>query len=283
MVPRSAKDDLHGFYDIPPNETRNAPFDFWVYPPVAKAREKVNAHAVIFVDQFGNRHTVRKVTFISHDVEQSKPAKRPQELVYEITDPVEKEVVSVLKSELARYEMCGRRVGGLGSVHLVYRGRSATGVGTDSWIADSPANQLIVSDPGEAALHSDNFDALVSYYDHLTKDEERSRFIAALTNRLDGGKGYLEVSYFIVFVLLKLGHLESALKKAKQDLPPGEQKAFGLSNILMLLNGMLKYRHPDFTSNMLDQIERFIHDLNEHPFLIPQKLSAIRASRLATN
>jgi hypothetical protein len=43
---------------------------------------------------------------------------------------------------------------------------------------------------------------------------------------------------------------------------------------------MLRYRHPDFTSEMLDEIERFLDGLNEHPFQIPEKLAAIRAARL---
>ena len=281
MVPRSAKDNLHGFYDIPPNETRNAPFDFWIYPPVAKVGEDFTARSVTFIDQFGNRHSVKKVTFRPHDADRPKPPKRPAEFAYEIADPVEKEVVSALQSELARYQMCGRTVGGLGSVHIVYRGRTFTGVGTDSWTPDSPINQLIVSDPDAASLCSDNLDAVVAYYNRLRTDDERDRFIAALTERLDAEKGYLEVAYFAVCVLLKIGQLGRALQKAKQDLPAGEQKAFGLSNVLMLLNGLLKYRHPDFTSEMLDEIERLIHNLNEHPFLIPQKLSAIRTSRLA--
>lgn len=281
MVPRSAEDNLHGFYDIPPNETRNAPFDFWVYPPVAKVREDFIAHSVTLIDQFGNRHSVRGVIFGYLDADQPKPPKRPEELVYKIADPVEKEVVSVLQSELARYQNCGRRVGGLGSVHLVYQGRSFRGVGGDSWTPDSPIDQSIVSDPEAASICSDNLDALVGYYNRLTTDSERDRFVAALTNRLHADKGYLEVAYFIVCVLTKIGQFSRALQKVKQDLPAGEQKAFGLSNVLMLLNGMLKYRHPDFTSEMLDEVERLIHNLNEHPFLIPQKLSAIRTNRLA--
>ena len=48
----------------------------------------------------------------------------------------------------------------------------------------------------------------------------------------------------------------------------------------MLLNGLLKFRYPDFTSEMLDEIERMIHGLTEHTFLIPAKIAAIRASRL---
>ncbi len=221
------------------------------------------------------------MTFKSRDTDQRKPPKRPAELVCEIADTIEKEVVSVLQSELARYQMCGRRVGGLGSVHLVYQGRSFTGVGGDSWKPDLPINQLIVSDPDTASLRSDNLDALVSYYDRLSTDDERDRFIAALTNRIHADKGYLEVAYFIVCVLLKVGQLGPALQKAKEDLPVGEQEAFGLSNVLMLLNGLLKYRHQDFTREMLDEIERLIRNLNEHPFLIPEKLSTIRTSRLA--
>ena len=57
--------------------------------------------------------------------------KEPEEFPYKIADPIEKEIVSVLKAELGRYQMCGRSVGGLGSVHIVYQGRSFTGVGGD--------------------------------------------------------------------------------------------------------------------------------------------------------
>jgi hypothetical protein len=71
------------------------------------------------------------------------------------------------------------------------------------------------------------------------------------------------------------------MSAASKALPAGESKVFGLSNILMLLNGLLKYRHPDFTNQMLDEIERMIHGLDEHPFLIPTKIAAIRARRLS--
>lgn len=48
----------------------------------------------------------------------------------------------------------------------------------------------------------------------------------------------------------------------------------------MLLNGLLRYRHPDFTNEMLDDIERFLVGLKKHPFQIPEKLAAIRTARL---
>ncbi len=52
------------------------------------------------------------------------------------------------------------------------------------------------------------------------------------------------------------------------------------NNVLMLLDGLLRYRHPDFTNEVLDDVERFLDGLNEHPFQIPEKLAAIRTSRL---
>ncbi len=47
-----------------------------------------------------------------------EPARPAMELVSSISNPVEKEVATVLQAELSRYEKCGRRVGGLGSVRF---------------------------------------------------------------------------------------------------------------------------------------------------------------------
>lgn len=271
MVSRALHDNMHGMYDIQPNETRNISFDFWVYPPVVAATDHFTAHSVIFHDQFGNRHSVKRVQFLS-DAPRTVPPKEPEEFPYAIEDPVEKEVVSVLKAELSRYQMCGRSVGGLGSIHIIYRNQSLKGVGSDSWTPDSPINQLIVADPDTASLKSDNLDALVAFYSGFKEDEERQRFVKALLDRLDAGRGYLAVSYFIVCVLWKVGAFADALEKARRDLPPGEGRLFGLSNVLMLLNGLLKYQHNAFTNQMLDEIERLTHGLNEHTFMIPGKI-----------
>lgn len=280
MVSRQLHENMYGMYDILPNETRNLSFDFWIYPPVVASTKPFVAHTVSFFDQFGNRHTVKRVQFLSDAPKNPSSPKEPEEFPYTIADPIEKEVVSVLKAELNRYNMCGRSVGGLGSIHIIYQGHSITGVGGDSWTPNLPANQLIVSDPETANLKSDNVDALIGYYSRLTSNNERQRFVKALLNRLDAKNGYLAVSYFIVCVLWRVGSLVESLQKAKRDLPVGEEKVFGLSNVLMLLNGLLRYRHPDFTNQMLDEIERLTHGLNEYAFMIPGKIAAIRASRL---
>ncbi len=207
-----------------------------------------------------------------------EPAKSPFEMVSSISNPIEKEVATVLQAELAQYEKCGRRVGGLGSVHFVIDNRELVGVGADSWNPSSPKNQSISANPDACDLQSDNLDALTAFYEGLSATE-KEQFVLALLARMDG-KAYLPVTYFIVCVLWKIGRLKDALEKAKANLHHGEIKVFGLSNALMLLNGLLRYRHPDFTDEMLDDIERFLVGLKEHPFQIPEKLAAIRTARL---
>jgi hypothetical protein len=279
-VSRQLHENMYGMYDIEPHETRNLSFDFWVYPPVASPAEAFIPRQVIFFDQFGNCHSVKRLVFRSDAPKKETALKEPEEYLYAINDPIEQQVASVLKAEIRRYQVCGRRAGGLGSVHIVYRGKAMRGVGSDSWMPDSPENQLIAQDPESASLSSDNLDALIRVYESYESDDERERFVKALLDRLEPGRGYLSVSYFIVCVLWKAGFLSQALEKAKRDLPIGETKVFGLSNVLMLFNGLLRYRHNDFTSSMLDEIERFAHGLDEHTFLIPEKIAAIRAMRL---
>jgi len=86
------------------------------------------------------------------------------------------------------------------------------------------------------------------------------------------------VCYFIVAVLWRVGRLDEALSKAVKKLQ-GE-KQFSFSNILLLCNGLLKYRHPDFPNQTHDLIERAREAPSEHPFKIPEKIAAIRTSRL---
>ena len=229
LFSRSWRENMYGMYDIPPGETRDVSFDFWVYPPVEKPENAFAACAVVFIDQFGNRHKMKRVSFRSTAADHSPKPKEPEEFPYEIADPVEKEIVSVLKAELGRYRMCGRTTGGLGSVHIVYAGQSFTGVGNDSWTPNSPLNQVIAADPEGADLNSDNMEALVAFHQSLASEEERARFVQALLDRLDPKKGYLSVSYFIVAVLFSVGALPEALQKARRDLPAGESKVFGLS------------------------------------------------------
>lgn len=237
-------------------------------------------HAVISVaDDEGNEQRIKTALRGAPPPKPAEPA-IPLEKAFLISNPVEKEIASVLQSELSRYDKNGRQRGGFGSIHIVYQGRMLTGFGQDSWNPDSPKNQSIVESSGTAELHSDNLAALLAFYQGLSTDSEKEKFASSLLDRLDADKGYLRVSYFIVCVLWKTGHLNDALNKAS-SLPEDEMKVFGLSNILYMINGLLRYQHTDFTPEMLDQIERFTHVLKkERSFQIPEKIAAIRATRL---
>jgi hypothetical protein len=228
MVARKWLENMYGLYEIPAGETRDVSFDFWVEPPTVKPTQEFIAHSVIFFDQLGNRHPVRRLGFRSTASDLRSPPKEPEEFPYQISDPIEKEVVSVLRAELGRYAMCGRTVGGLGSVHIVYQGRPFTGMGTDSWNPNSSVNQVIVSDPDAASVRSDNLEALMSFYKGFESDAQRALFVQCLLDRLEADRGYLGVSYFIVAVLWSVGSLAPALDKAKRDLPEDENRVFGL-------------------------------------------------------
>jgi hypothetical protein len=177
---------------------------------------------------------------------------RPKlELVSSIADPVERNVVSVLQAEFPEYDRNGRTVGGLGSLQFL-------------------TNEL----------RSANLEALMAAYQDLSSSQQ-DHFTSALVTRLDGD-AYLRISYFIVAGLWKIGKLKPAMEKAKASLPQGEIKVFGLSNVLMFLDRLLRYCERDFTDEALDDIEQFVSGLNEHPFQIPEKIASIRTARLTT-
>lgn len=230
-------------------------------------------------DEDGNEQRVR---VLCRGARKPKPGDKPLplETLHEINNLIEKDVAAVLQAEVSRYEKNGRDGGGLGSVHLLYRGKVMSSFCGDSWTPHSPANQEIAGDPQDAALRSDNLDALQALFARLTTDDERELFTNALLDRLDEGRGYARVAYLIVCMLWKMGLLEEALEAAKFGLQENDTKTYGLSNVLMMFNGLLRYRHPDFTQLMLDALERFLQGSDEYPFRIPQKIAAIRARRV---
>jgi hypothetical protein len=204
----------------------------------------------------------------------------PLEALHKISDSIEKDVAAVLQEEMNRYEKNGRDGGGLGSVHLLYHNRVMQSFTGDSWTPHSPANQEVAADPEHATLRSDNLDALNAVFARLSTDQERERFTNVLLDRLNEDKGYARIAYLIVCMLWQIELLEEALEAAKFGLQENDMKTYGLSNVLMMFNGLLRYRHPDFSDQMLDMLERFLQGSDEHSFRIPQKIAAIRSRRL---
>jgi hypothetical protein len=234
---------------------------------------------IVMVDQYGNEHKVKKARFRSPSKRVPKETPPPQEQIHEISNPVEKKVVSVLKSEVNRYEECGRRVGGLGSIQTVSKDSIAKGVPSDSRPSDSPNEWRIETNSEATTIVSDNATALLGLYGSLQSSDEKKVFADSLTNRIWRTSEYAPIGYFIFFVLFRIGRTAEALAKAKRDLM--DDKAWGFSDLLRLLSGLLKVEHRRFSDDMLDQVERFVENVQEDTFLIPERIAAIHALRLA--
>lgn len=264
--------------EVPPGKTRLVRATIFINSMPKNLNKSLKIKLGI-TDEEGNEQKI-KILFKPINPGISKQ-KKYLETPFSITNKIEKQIASVLQSELALYEKCDRKVGGLGSIHLNYPGYiNKPGVGHDSWNSNSPNNQNISKNPETASLHSENLDTLLKFYKQLSK-EEQIQFVSYLVDRLDKDKGYLSVSYFIVCVLWKIGELNQALEKAKMALPEEETKVFGLSNVLKMLNGLLYHRHPDFSDEILDMIEQFVSGLKrEHTYSILVKINAIRTLRL---
>ena len=278
---RHPEKNIYGTYPILPGKTTEISTDFWIEPPICNEGKDLKA-SVILVDQFGNKHKLKNVIFKGParkepEKKETKEIKRYVESIQMITDPIEKDIVAVLKSEVFRYQECGRRVGGLGSIQTIYQGQTMKGVGTELREADSPKNQSIVLTSEKTLIGSDNCVALLNLYDQLY-DKEKERFVEVLLKRLSRNTEYASIGYLILLACFRIGRLPDVLKIAKSDLQ--NDGAYGFSDLLRLLDGLLRFEHQSFSTDLLDEIDRFLEGIDEHTFSIQERLVAIRTSRL---
>jgi len=132
VLTRHYKNNIYGSYELVPNITTELSIDFWIQPPIIKENKDLKL-TIVLIDQFSNRHKIKSILFESifkrrlAEVD-NKPPDLPKEAIYSIKNEIEKEVASVLKTEVERYKECGRRVGGLGSVRL--KDSDSPGIGT---------------------------------------------------------------------------------------------------------------------------------------------------------
>lgn len=62
VIVRHPEREIYGRYPILPRETSEASADFWVQPPTLEEGQVLKA-TIILIDQFGNEHRVKDVTF----------------------------------------------------------------------------------------------------------------------------------------------------------------------------------------------------------------------------
>lgn len=277
ILVRHPRQNIYGTYGIPPMFTTDARISFWVQPPIRKEGEELVAKFEL-IDQLGNVHRTKKVKHYSSPKKKEELPEFILESVSDISNPVEKEVVSVLQAEIDRYAGCGRIVGGLGSITTTYQGRTFNGVGSDIRKADSPELQAIIPDPENANIYSDNGEILIRYYTTLN-DQQKRDFVNALVNRISKETHYSDIGYFIFYVSFRTGNISEALGPAKEKLQSDSR--YGFSDLLRLLDGFLKYEPQNFSIEMLDQLEQFIKGLKEHTFSIRERSLAIRTLLLS--
>lgn len=269
--------NVFGSYPLLPGRMTAVITDFFVQPP-RKPEGKPFSARVEFTDNLGNRHKSKRVTFSCRVRAKPEDAGPPREPVYAITDPVVKKVVSVLKAEIDRYAAFGRPSGGLGSVQTLYDGKTLKAVGSDWREVDSPAQQEVVATPAKGAIQSEHVEALLGIWQELQTPEERETFIQSLLARIARGTEYSAVAYLIGLALFRVEKLEDGLAKARKDLAGDD--VHGFSNLLRVIDGLLRFEHVSFSDELLDQLERSLEGVDEHLFRIPQRIAAIRAYRL---
>jgi hypothetical protein len=246
---------------------------FSVENPTFASGEKLNLK-VQFVDRYENR--LRKN--ISDVPEVPSPMTDRKEFVREavsrITDTVEKQVATVLQAEVDRYASLSRWHGGLGSIQTTYKGQSYPGMLPDFGRTGTAALQSIISDPENAKIESDNASTLLKLYEQL-EEADKERCERALFERLTQFGEYSSIRYFILFVLYRIGKLEVALETLGSATPEAPSRNVG--NSPSLLNGLLRCEYPNFTSSMLDAVERFIYGMGPAATGIRERVSAVRA------
>lgn len=278
IMVRHSQGNIYGAYEITPGDTTEAHVSFWIQPPIRRVEQDFRA-SVTIVDHLGNQHTMKNVVFRGARPVVSQRAAVPEESLHAIANPIERQVAGVLKDEAHRYRLLGRPSGGLGSIRTVYRGQATSAFPADWRRTDAPERQSIVPDPEQAAIESDNATALLNLYRGLGSDEERSRFVGAMLRRLSRGTEYTPVGYLILLVLFRIGRLPDALRTARQDLQGDGE--LGFSDLMRLLDALLRFEHPAFTQELLDEAERFVDGIQEHTFSIRERIAAIGAFRLA--
>jgi hypothetical protein len=74
-------------------------------------------------------------------------------------------------------------------------------------------------------------------------------------------------------------YFDKILRRPINELLEPHQR-YGFSDLLGMINGLLRYEHQSFTDIELDLLEEFISSLKEHTFNIEEKINSIRAFRL---
>jgi len=249
-------------------------------PPLKRLGQPLRL-TIDLTDQFNNIHRQRGVVFTS-----VSPATTTLQAVSEATHSLptklQRDVASVLKSEVVRYQTNGRERGGLGSLTITAQGRRMESGFSDWRTLGSAHEQSIVPANAEVTVSSDNWDRLMRIH-QASAPEDQEVMNAFLLQRVDNALEYATVAYLVAWFFLSIGRIGGFLRVAGDRLSPPSQIAlnrFAFSDSLRLLDLLLHYQPGTFDEEKLEQIEVGLTGVSEHPFRIHERIAAIRASRI---
>ncbi len=190
VLTKDINSPYHGSYPVPALTTTDLHADFWITPPIKKEGKRLKLD-IVFVDQYGQKRTIKNVVFESDKKKKATLKSLEAEAIYQLEHDIEKKIASVLKDEISRYKKYGRRSGELGSIYANCSGGKIKSIYQDSWTdSKSGERQEIVVNTEKSRIYSENGDALVSFYNEKTSEDERELFVNALVSRLSKQKEY---------------------------------------------------------------------------------------------
>ncbi|TPK85704.1 hypothetical protein FJ936_09200 [Mesorhizobium sp. B2-4-13] len=287
-----------GDHAIPPHQTLRLNTHFMV--PTRKFQWRGSKwFSFTFTDHTGRQTHKRNVEVKEERQRTIKTTKLPSEAVVDLTDDRERAVVSLLQEEIVRYSRNGRENGGLGTIQAVdgYK-KITTHVYQDSWTSSRAAERQDISVDNDTKIASETGDALVDYGASLPADGA-DVVQQYLLDRIDRDRDYYGVTYIIVYALWRMDRLNEAFttvlsryehkatiadkifRRAHTNRVLVKEQRYGYSDVSGLLNGILRYEHESLSEDDLNSIEKFARATREHAFQIQQKVTSIRALRIA--
>lgn len=288
-----------GNFGIPPRQTLRLHTDFMV--PTRKFQWRGSKwFDFTFTDHTGHQTHKRHIEVKEERQRTAKTTKLPGEAVVNLTDDRQRAVVSLLQDELVRYSRNGREKGGLGTI-LAVEGQKkiTTNIYQDGWTSIRAAERQDITVGRDTKIVSEIGDKLVDYEAHLPADGA-SVVQEYLLDRIDRDREYYGVTYITVYALWRMDRLKDALETvfARYEYKPtfadkifrrsyanrvlAKEQRYGYSDVLGLLNGILRYEHESLSEDDLNSIEKLARTTGEHAFQIPQKVASVRAYRVGS-
>lgn len=225
---------------------------------------------VEFEDQFGQKYLIKNINV--KRMEKNQPVEEDdikKDLLSKIKNPRVRKILSVLKNEIEQYKNNGRGRGGLGTVRWA-------GPNTE-YRSEGEIVKFLDVNSVKGSVNSRYAQAIVGQFKKASVYEKKE-ILNTLLLRLDKNSEYCNVAYLIMLVLFEIKKLPEGLEYARKRLY-GDIK-LGFSDMLRLLDLLLKFRYHEFTEKDLEAIEKLVESTSEHPFNIPHRINEIRINSL---